>query len=165
MTHATTDRLWLLPTICDRWSSKIVLVLYHNEGSFDPSTLEEGQCGGGKLKVISYTKKDGEDDYPVNKLRNEGIANISTTHYLMVDIDFVSSADLNVLVEKVLADKDDDDLLVIPAFERVDEPCKNLNDCKERMKDENYAPKEFEKLKDCVDGGKCRVFQVSTRRG
>lgn len=98
----------------------------------------EGACDG-NINLIRVSGTPG-DPYPVNKLRNRGLLSLKTTHYIMVDVDFMPSQSLAGSLEGALGRGRDDwgldeyknTLLVVPAFERVDDPCKDKEECKIR---------------------------------
>ena len=93
---------------------------------------------------------------------------LTTSHFIMSDIDFLPSW---TLLDSIMAQEEflkrDKQLLIVPAFERLNvrgvadggSPCDG-GDCGEFLREhEDYVPGEREGLKECVDSGDCIVFQ------
>ena len=109
--------------------------------------------------------------YPVNRLRNVGLDLVSTSHVLMIDVDFVPSQGLDSLIRKSTSTSTDTALndnkqhkhtaLVVPAFERRAPPrCLTADDpisCFSNLLRKGggkFLPRTLEELKECYFGGK-----------
>jgi hypothetical protein len=84
------DRVSMISYICARWSGPIVVVLYKKLEKIGKLKLEP--CTNISVQYL-FMENDGEE-YPVNKLRNIGINKVTTSHFLLIDIDFVPDNDL-----------------------------------------------------------------------
>ena len=91
--QASADRLQLVETLCeDRWRGPINLAVHRRLPPFlrpGGSDIKE-RCP--RLKVLVVPSKPGGGElqaYPVNALRNAGIAAVKTSHFLVLDADFL----------------------------------------------------------------------------
>ena len=118
-TQASSDRVWLLRFLCARWSGPISVAVVG-----DQSIATEAVCGSSKphpsasvlrakidqslrwrgalllgttttMQLFSYA-----GNYPINALRNAALNAITTSHVLVVDVDFFPSTELH---EAILA--------------------------------------------------------------
>ena len=165
--QGTLDRVWILEETCKRWTDPIVVVIYIEGDDLGEDPWKkvfdwERVCP--QSKVIPYYS--GRElfpwEYPVNKLRNIGLNALETSHFIVVDIDFVPSSELKETVHSnfqfLLGSRD---AMVIPAFERYGENCDNTDGCKDRVqKDPSFVPYTFEDLTRCIfQDENCSVFQ------
>jgi glycosyltransferase involved in cell wall biosynthesis len=121
--------------LASRWSGLISIAIYFaHDTTFKASTLEEA------MKVIDWLRakysivlqnvhfhvvvnKGREIDYPINLLRNIALNNARTDYVLLVDADFIPSANAHdslLLKFKIKPELmyDGKALLILPAFER-----------------------------------------------
>ena len=117
---------------------------------------------------MANEQESKSENYPVNRLRNVGLDAVTTSHVMVMDIDFVPAEGLADTVRdalKLLHQKqpngEDRHALVVPAFERLPpNPCESDSDCARYLKtDSSFIPKNFDDLHDCVGRKKCIVFQ------
>jgi len=170
--QSTADRLWLLEETCKRWKDPIVLVVYiHNdEGKGDDNKpwLDvfdwNEKCP--QVTILPYFSSGSEEawQYPVNKLRNIGLDALQTTHFMVVDVDFVPSETLNRSIHDNFSSlQDHRDALVVPAFERKPDEqhrCDSIAECQELLReDSDFIPSDFNHLRECVRKEECIVFQ------
>ena len=94
------------------------------------------------LQIIQYRANAEESDvqnYPVNRLRNVGLDAVTTSHVMVMDVDFVPSANLADTVRTALQQQQQQQLghegedhqqaLIVPAFERLPpNPCESDGD-------------------------------------
>ena len=169
-------RFWMLPVLCGRWEGPMVAVVYDPEGKDglwsdegNMAKMVEEKCRHGTRVVRFPQAEGGEGAYPVNKLRNLGLREVKTTHYLMVDVDFVPSKGMEgVILEELRKGKEsgwddyyDHTALVVPAFERVGDPCSTGVECLSRFESGGYIPGDMDELKGMYKSGEVRVFQVT----
>jgi Glycosyl-transferase for dystroglycan len=187
--QASPDRLWILNETCRRWKDPIVVVLgvvATNADTADgPTTWNNAHVESLQQSCPQLTllKQDIPSDpvmYPVNALRNVALDAVTTSHVLVMDADFVPSTHLDDQIRTVLRaqqlqqksqadsefDNDDDNsndylALVVPAFERVDQPpCPTPDECMSHLlRNSSYIPQTFEELQQCVLDKNCQVFQ------
>ena len=177
--QSTPDRLWLIEETCRRWNDPIVLVVYDSIDQSEisqPSWYEavaslESSCPQLHIISVQPLPTSTPSTYPVNRLRNIGLDAIRTSHFLVIDIDFVPSSSLRDIIHKQLnyassTSNGDMEALVVPAFERINHegnisPCESKVECREFMKNNPlYLPSSFEELQDCLQkDNKCSVFQ------
>ena len=181
--HASADRLWMLPEICERWGGPMVAVFggpdadgvvragwpEAEEAALRNRSLGRAGGAGGAgcaLRRLRPTLRaqDRDKPYPINWLRNRGIACVRTTHYFMVDVDFWPSRDLRRLVRAQLPDwRDAPRALVVPNFQRNGHGCRNDEShphaCREALAAGRLAmPETFEALQACIGDKDCAVF-------
>ena len=108
LTQSSVSRLRTLDTTCQRWKSPIIVVV----AVLDPlnntdSDLLQGHISKWKrtckqLKLIMYhldKETEGTPDmYPINTLRNIALEAVSTSHILMIDVDFIPSNKLDRMI-------------------------------------------------------------------
>jgi hypothetical protein len=170
--HSTVERLWLLQETCRRWQSPIVLVVYyqpkrHNRQSWAQALDWKKACPKVKIVPVAATNDEEEWEYPVNKLRNVGIDALETTHFLMVDVDFLPSGDLQSAIQqnfftKFKSDYNQKVAMVVPAFERFG-TCETVKDCQmmSKKKGKNkFIPYSYKDIVGCVKVEDCGVFHA-----
>ena len=138
-TQASSDRVWLLRFLCARWSGPISVAVVG-----DQSIATEAVCGSSKphpsasvlrakidqslrwrgalllgttttMQLFSYA-----GNYPINALRNAALNAITTSHVLVVDVDFFPSTELHeaILAQSLYLKNHPRTALVVPAFQR-----------------------------------------------
>ena len=124
VTHATLERLWVLPMICERWRGPISVAVSVNDKfvQYDlPKECErirDGKQVRGLVRVVPMEWGSGDTQYPVNKLRNVAMMGVTTSHFLMLDVDFWPSSNLYSTICKYAPLVDQKTALVVPAFSR-----------------------------------------------
>jgi len=181
VTQTSLTRLWILNETCTRWKDPIVAVVFISHDNHDQqedTTLKLLLPSCPNLHIIKYMANEEEsksENYPVNRLRNVGLDAVTTSHVVVMDVDFVPSDGLAATVLDALQhlhhtnDKNDEDedmdedhhALVIPAFERIPpNPCESDTDCARYLQNNSsFIPKTFEELQTCVEDEDCIVFQ------
>jgi len=128
--QTSIDRMWILQETCTRWKTDPIIavvflphshsftreaertkllnmldrtekvLLQQHSNDYNP---EEMICPN--LQIIRYlgsTQESVLGQYPINRLRNVGLDLVTTSHVLMMDIDFVPSQDLDSTIRKNL---------------------------------------------------------------
>ena len=170
VTQTSLSRLWILNETCTRWKDPIVVVVFIPNGQeMTNEHLSSLSCPN--LQIITYMANPEESEvqnYPVNRLRNVGLDAVTTSHVMVMDVDFVPSMDLAGTIRKALQvrhehhpDQEDRQALVVPAFERLPpRPCETDSDCATFLQaDSSFIPKSFDSLQTCIRGKDCIVFQ------
>ena len=192
--QSSMDRLWILQETCQRWKSPIIVVVAVPDD--DPTTatgtnssstvlqkhLIQWKQSCSQLKVIVYhldsTTESTPESYPVNTLRNVALDAVSTSHILMMDIDFIPSQRLDSMIQSALVaeqqhataidTKDNHEnrnqnnvAMVIPAFDRVlHPPCTSSDECAQHLQsNSNFIPLDFQELQQCYSNDECIIFQ------
>ncbi len=188
--QTTFDRLNLIQLTCQRWKTNPLIVsVYLTQNEFDnkwndaQSKFKE-LCGNDsdghqRLTFIPYISKSTDErtlEYPINKLRNLALDQVTTSHVLVIDIDLIPSQNLDQaifdsidLAKERRADDDGNrgvdplDAIVVPAFERrilgEHSDCKTIEECQEYLKDETFIPANMTELKKKIMSDECIVFQ------
>ncbi|KAG7372468.1 glycosyl-transferase [Nitzschia inconspicua] len=181
ITQSTISRLWILNETCHRWKQPIIATVFipSNLTPADANMLEitETKLLNGntcpQIEIIHYMADYNEtlaDNYPVNRLRNVGLDHATTSHILVMDIDFVPSKGLDQLIRKALTLRHDSmnakspdkkSALVVPAFERRPPfECQSEQDCAQFLqRNSSFIPQTFADLVECVKAKDCIVFQ------
>ncbi|KAJ3405000.1 hypothetical protein HDV05_006783 [Chytridiales sp. JEL 0842] len=130
VTLATRDRLQGLEAIYKNWSG-VVHLAYYIQSTSDVEYLESflrqrslEQDEGRRKLTVHIVWRDGDEQFPINLLRNVGQEGVKTTHMFHCDIDFVPSLGMReVLVDKyaylLSKARASKIMLVVPAFEVV----------------------------------------------
>lgn len=84
-------RIFYIPYLLRRWSGQLSLVLYgtDDEEAKIIDYLDKREYSE-RLSLIVYLVKNGTEEsktFPINALRNLGIQNSRTTHYMVTDFD------------------------------------------------------------------------------
>jgi Glycosyl-transferase for dystroglycan len=186
--QSSMDRLWILHETCQRWKSPIIVVVAIPDDQMSPSNssailqkhMIQWKQSCSQLKVILYhldgTTESTPESYPVNTLRNVALDAVSTSHILMMDIDFIPSQRLDSMIESALVEQQhasdvntkesNEDTnhkvaMVIPAFDRVlHPPCTTSDECAQHLQtDSSFIPLDFHELQQCYNNDNCIIFQ------
>lgn len=176
--HSTIDRLWLMEETCHRWKGPIVLVVYfHQTNAKNNPWMQvlDWKKACPQVKLIPVPAVQGEEDwqYPVNKLRNIGLNALETQLFLMMDVDFLPSENLEAAIQRYFLptsefyslDNDSQQqqriAMVVPAFERKNATCSSPKECQSFLtKYRQFIPRSFEEIGPCVKRGSCEVFHA-----
>ena len=184
--QTSTNRLWILKETCTRWMDPIIAVVFlpHSSsrtGLEDNDVYQDLANGCPHVSIIHYMATEEESvttNYPVNRLRNVGLDAVTTSHILVMDVDFVPSSNLHETVRSALSrqavataavgnDKGSNGInrqqaLIVPAFERKPlEPCDTESDCATYLKsNSSFIPKTFSDLQHCLLLKDCTIFQI-----
>jgi len=174
ISHTTMNRFWILRETCSRWgeSNDFIIVVYYTKEEYEQLKLESSlllkECKGVQIKPF-FDDREGDfsDSYPVNTLRNIGLSALTTSHYLMLDIDFLPSAYLHELIDtqKGKLFEDPKQTLIVPAFQRQGPDdgtnvCDDGESCRAVLKNnKDFIPHNFKGLEHCLRSKDCIVFQ------
>ena len=170
VTQSSLSRLWILNETCTRWKDPIVAVVFIPHGE-DVNDARFSSIACPNLQIIQYMAGPEESElsnYPVNRLRNVGLNAVTTSHVMVMDVDFVPSMGLAETIREALKlrhehhpDGEDQQALVVPAFERLPpHPCESETDCALYLQtNSSFVPSTFEALQTCMKTKDCIVFQ------
>ena len=178
--HSTVNRLWIMEETCRRWKGPIVLVIYYHPTktkSLPWMLVLDWKKACPQVKLVPVEAPEGEEEwqYPVNKLRNKGLDALETSLFLMMDIDFLPSGNLEAAIHSHFlpaptVNSGDSDMwqqqqqkiaMVVPAFERKNADCTSISGCKKFLKlDPDFIPLSFEDMGTCNKKGNCGVFHA-----
>mmetsp|Transcript_25589 Transcript_25589/g.33312 ORF Transcript_25589/g.33312 Transcript_25589/m.33312 type:complete len:331 (+) Transcript_25589:110-1102(+) len=162
VSQCTSDRVWMLEDICQRWPGPISIAVFVPYESKKINTLS---CNNNdRLNYYIYEAKNEKEliEYPVNKLRNIAINLVKTSHFLIADIDFWPSNNLynEILKHSLWHLKNPLYGMIIPAFQRDSDGCRTIETCHFQSKRNNFIPNDLNSLKQCIfNDKKCIVFQ------
>ena len=106
VTQTSENRLWMLEEFCSVWQGDLSVAVFTNRTSY--SIIERVKnmgCSIERVNVIllppegHHMGEEALQQYPVNKLRNLALAQVKTSHFLYLDIDFWPSPDLQAVLE------------------------------------------------------------------
>lgn len=86
VTQCTSDRLYLLDELLDRWSGPVSLCLYSSDIGSDTAKVEKWRD-----RVDFHLVRDSRGLYPVNALRNIALDNARSEYVFLADVDFIPS--------------------------------------------------------------------------
>ena len=193
LTQSSISRLRTLDITCLRWKSPIIVVIV----VLDPIDAPNGKilqdhfakwkvtCQ--QLQVIIYhldsETESTPESYPINSVRNVALEAVSSSHLLMVDVDFIPSQGLDrMIISTIMEQQDqvaterntsniaklddfgneiDDEAIVIPAFDRRVKPqCETIEHCAQLLQNNSkFIPSNFGELHHCYyKAKKCIVF-------
>lgn len=165
------NRLMFLDEHLWRWSSNLVLVLFckSDEQEFALRYMGERVLPD-RLTLILYIVSKFAKIFPINLLRNVGIRNVRTTHYVVMDMDMWPIQNLHSEMTKiplrVLQDRKS--AIIIPLLffdlQQILPNCTSLISCITEYtwsveidcRDLKYFPYTVEELNTCLLSGMCR---------
>ena len=125
VTQTSIDRYWMLSDICARWQGPITVAVFVPSTDRTTPLLQKGPRGcdiGDQFRQVIHPAKNAEEvaDYPVNMLRNLAVSLVTTSHFLVVDIDFWPSSNLKAEIQGIWWQlvSDPSMAIVVPAFAR-----------------------------------------------
>jgi hypothetical protein len=169
--QTSVNRLWILNETCTRWKDPIIAVVFVPHDQQQQQQEIELHVACPHVQIIEYLANEQEsstDKYPVNRLRNIGLDAVSTSHVLVMDVDFVPSHDLATTIRKALQhrhathpDGEDRQALIVPAFERLPpKPCETESACAAYLQsNSSFIPSSFPDVQNCLQSEECIVFQ------
>lgn len=169
VSQATTEKLWILPVLCERWRGPVSLALWVPNSSMphNSETVTESSISKCKSFALSVYSRQ-ETEYPVNKLRNIALSRVNTSHIFVSDIDFLPSIGLRSYLRNLRYSwlQHPDVALVVPAFQRRGGKCKTVASCRKRVEPiSDLVPATFDTLVNCLRINKCQVFQHDVSPG
>jgi hypothetical protein len=184
--QASLDRVWILEETCRRWKDPIIVVVGllaaqdHQQLDDWKHNVAATNCPQVTILAVDiHDSKNKPELYPVNHLRNVGLDAVTSSHVLVVDVDFVPSENLHETIRQVLvreqviqqqlqqltvtaasvADRSYKRAVVVPAFERI-QPCATAAECQHYLSsDSSFLPRTFDELKACAASKDCIAFQ------
>ena len=147
VTVTTEDRAIRINAVAKAWGGPGVFVIWTARLHTDITVLEGS-------RLILTPPLPGESlengDFPVNRLRNQGIAAVNTSHYIVLDVDMVPSLNARSILLQLLAGQGSmirpTDALVLPIFENLYKG--------------DRAPRNQRELSTCMKSKRCQRFQL-----
>lgn len=175
VTQLSEERLGNIPELCRRWQGPIVVaILSKNRGGSDVPDLPN-QCPNVKMLLI-YVPGGNQKSYPINQLRNLAIAEVKTTHFMVIDADLWPSGSLYKSLLDFTSERRGSPVdplrtprmaIVVPAFSYEGPMKKTCNEsaqsglqgrCSTSVAYRSAIPDSFAKLKACVLDKNCFMF-------
>lgn len=168
---ARPNRLTFLDEHLWRWSSNLVLVLFCKLSEQESTLQYMGErVLPERLTLILYIVPKRSKIFPINLLRNLGIRNVRTTHYVVMDMDMWPIPNLHSEMQKiplrVLRDRKSAIIIPLLFFDltQILPRCKSLRSCiqeyswivKIHCRDLEYFPNTVEELDSCLHSEMCR---------
>ena len=126
VSQTSAERLWMIEMICERWPGPIAVAVHTPDEEAQSAyrkTLAQVQQGGRCGRATFRNWDQGtETSYPVNGLRNLAMAAVSTSHFMVIDIDFWPSFQLYSAILSAgrrAALEKPKHAIVVPAFKRM----------------------------------------------
>ncbi|KAH8051128.1 hypothetical protein JL721_11224 [Aureococcus anophagefferens] len=119
VTQSTTDRLWNLGHVCERWKGPLSLGMMVTPEDPGGVTQHAKRIMAACPEVhVSVLVREPDQKYPVNRLRNLAWARATTPWIFLLDADFWPGADARFLLEQTIARSSfgPRTALVVPAF-------------------------------------------------
>ena len=124
----------MLPQILSRWPGRYVIVISSPKKSVRSTIhLLSSIHLPKRVTTLVYTVKHSV--FPINLLRNLGIRNIQTSHYMVLDMDLMLSRNLYAELERLpdWLKQSDNSAIIIPLFflnrDKILNYCSKLEDC------------------------------------
>ena len=124
----------MLPQLLSRWSGRFVLVI---STSMDTQQKAVGLLGfiylPDRVTTLVYSVQSSE--FPSNLLRNLGIRNVETSHFIVLDMDLMLSRNLLSELKKLptFLKESNNSAVIIPLFflsrDKILPYCSLLEDC------------------------------------
>lgn len=129
-----SSRLFMLPQILSRWSGRYVLVISVSNDTQQKTVDLLGSIHiPSRVTVLLYTVESSI--FPINFLRNLGIRNIETSHFMVLDMDLMLSRNLHDELKRLpnWLKESRRSTIVIPLFfldrDKILPYCSLLEDC------------------------------------
>ena len=119
VTQSTTDRLWNLGHVCERWKGPLSLGMMVTPEDPGGVTQDAKRIMAACPEVhVSVLVRKPDHKYPVNRLRNLAWAKATTPWIFLLDADFWPGADARFFLEQTIARSSfgPRTALVVPAF-------------------------------------------------
>ena len=93
VTQLTSDRLWMLKELVQRWPGPVVAAVLQPAGEA-PAQLQLPAELKARVQLLQFKQRDRGELYPINALRNRAAAAVRTSHLMTCDVDLWPSAAL-----------------------------------------------------------------------
>ena len=162
VTQCDDERVPLVAQLCARWNGPLAVAVFTTRSKeVIAQNLVDLACRREQLllTVMEPSKTLSAPSYPVNHLRNLAVEQVTTTHMVVMDVDFFPSDALESIIQNetirtLLAD-DYRHALVIPAFEYLP---KCQNNCSSNAELLSRMPRSKSDLMRLYDTGESAVF-------
>lgn len=124
----------MLPQILSRWSGRFVLVISTSIDTLQKTVDRLGSIDlPNRVTTLVYSVQSSV--FPINLLRNLGIRNVETSHFIVLDMDLMLSRNLLSELKKLpsFLKESNDSAVIIPLFflsrDKILPYCSLLEDC------------------------------------
>lgn len=146
------NRLGMMKHHCELWgtAASISVAIWTRQREDDiMQKLRQMGCDLAAMNIqIVSSQHQSNIEFPINMLRNVALRSVTTSHVLLLDVDFWESVDLfdtlNLPSIRKALSLDPKVGLVIPAFETQDLKCGTDSNCLSKKR--GMIPKDFEDL-------------------
>ncbi|KNB44710.1 hypothetical protein JH06_3186 [Blastocystis sp. subtype 4] len=164
VTIASSNRIFMLPFLQQRWKGPIICVLYSNslnEIMQIENELSQVQLRRNVQLIVYNVTEDcySFSNYPINVLRNIGISLVRTTHYIMLDIDAWPAWNVEEEMMRIpdFILRDPDSVIILPIFffnyyYINPSNCMTINNCTDLQR----MPATKSELTSCILKWQCR---------
>jgi hypothetical protein len=149
VTQTSVERLWMLKKLCAAWDGPVSAAVYvtGNQLAIATAKIEGSACA--RRGHVAYVQGKPTEQYPINALRNKALQWLTTSHWLLTDVDLWPSqgarATLLCLLREPWAAAPKT-AIVVPAFAT-------------RHHDIRRMPATLETLAKCIGKRECHSFK------
>eukprot|EP00299_Pterocystis_sp_00344_P017889 c8958_g2_i1.p1 GENE.c8958_g2_i1~~c8958_g2_i1.p1 ORF type:complete len:522 (-),score=136.74 c8958_g2_i1:66-1631(-) len=173
VTQLGVERIENLPIMCQQWGPypmAAAVFIPHNTKKKNIDKFHRisenirRNCPTLTIRAIKPTTPLPERDFPTNPLRNIAIEMVTTSHFVYVDGDFITSDSLHDHLLEVITNPMLFETLnyavIVPAYWMAGS-CLQSPECSKQY---NHGPTTLETLKTCTARGYCEPFLFSINR-
>ena len=150
VTQLTSDRMWMLKELVQRWPGPVVAAVLQPVGEAPGQLPAELRS---RVQLLQFRQRDRSEQYPINALRNRAVAAVRTSHLMVCDVDLWPSESLSSEFSAL------DDTwwatrrlaLVVPAF--------GLDSRATATEPRIELPMTLGELRGCVAARRCAAFK------
>ena len=156
------ERIPMVAHLCSRWNGPLATAVFTSQSKKAiAQNLVALGCRREQLLLIVLEPSTTHSalSYPVNHLRNLAVEQVTTTHMVVMDVDFLPSDALESIIQnetiRTLLASDYKHALVIPAFEYIS---KCQSNCSSQAELLSKMPRSKNDLIHRLAAGECAVF-------
>ena len=159
ITQCSEDRASFLLAIVDRWAGPVSAAMWvtSDDGEENVTQAMRAQLEGReRVVLVHFLRGEPGEPYPVNRLRNIALEAVTTSHFLVTDVDLWPSRTLYGLILNLPTSylSSASYAMVVPAFEISSSVHKTLG--------VGSVPDSFDGLRVCSEMAICDVFKHAT---
>ena len=149
VTQTSVERLWMLKKLCDVWDGPVSAAVFVVGNQLADATAEMERSMCARKGHVAYLHGRHADNYPVNALRNKARQWVTTSHWMLTDVDLWPSMGAHATLLRLLREPwaaHRKVAIVLPAFAT-------------RHHDVNRMPANLESLARCIGRRECYCFK------